>query len=87
MARQLGGHHSVDSHLKKAVSERVLQLRLENKLEVSDVVKKLGISWNSYVAIERGEGLPHITALCKIADFYKVSADYLLGRTDERKVK
>lgn len=31
---------------------------------------------------ERGEAIPTADSLIKIADYYKVSIDYLLGRTD-----
>lgn len=31
---------------------------------------------------ERGEAEPSMDALCKIADYYGTSTDYLMGRTD-----
>lgn len=32
---------------------------------------------------ERGEAVPTADSLVKIADYYKVSIDYLLGRTND----
>ncbi|MDL2253329.1 helix-turn-helix domain-containing protein [Ruminococcaceae bacterium OttesenSCG-928-I18] len=34
---------------------------------------------------ERGLYLPGLDVLSRLADYYSVSLDYLLGRTDERK--
>lgn len=41
---------------------------------------------NTYVRYERGEREPTASALVQIADFYGVSLDYLVGRSDKREV-
>lgn len=57
--------------------ERLKALRGEKRLQ--DVATDLGISRASLGYYESGERKPDIDILFKIADYYKVSADYLLG--------
>ena len=42
----------------------------------------LGIGYRNYQRYERGEIDPPTSKLIQLADFFDVSADYLLGRTD-----
>ena len=66
-------------------SERLLALRKERQLNQEDIVEKFGISVRTYRRYET-EVSDKITleTLWKIADFYGVSVDYLIGRSDER---
>jgi transcriptional regulator with XRE-family HTH domain len=48
------------------------------------VGKSLNIGGRTIGNYESGERLPSLDTLVKIADFYGVSVDYLLGRTDNR---
>lgn len=68
----------------KVLSERLLLLRNERKLRQADVASGLGIALYTYQRYEYGEREPLASLLAAIADFYGVSADYLLGRSDER---
>lgn len=68
----------------KILAERLLQLRKEKKLRQEDVAKELGISFNSYCRYEHDEREPNAPVIVAMADFFEVSADYLLGRKDER---
>ena len=45
-----------------------------------DLAEILGISLSSYQKYERDAISPSYETLCKIADFYHVTTDYLLGR-------
>lgn len=60
--------------------EIIKHLRKERDLSAQQVADgcemSLGV-YKKYESGERGVGTP---ALCKLADFYKVSTDYLLGR-------
>ena len=47
----------------------------------SDVAKALGINNSTYAYYERGEHSPGPDMLCKLADFFGVTVDELLGRT------
>ena len=45
----------------------------------------LNVNQRTYSRYERGERSVPLEQLCRIADFYKVSVDYLLGRTDVKR--
>ena len=45
----------------------------------------IGVTSRTYIRYEKGEREPVISLLTVIADYFDVSADYLLGRSDQRK--
>jgi len=59
-------------------AERLKNLRLSCGENQSDVAKVLGVSVQSYSAYE-GAREPKYDFLCKLAEHYNVSTDYLLG--------
>lgn len=61
---------------------RLRELREDRDLNQHDVYKIGYISINSYRRYEKGERDIPCEVLVKYADFYNVSTDYLLGRTD-----
>ena len=60
---------------------RLKDLREDRDLKQSDIAKILNISQVSYGRYELGLSEPTIASLIKLADFYNVSLDYLVGRT------
>ena len=61
---------------------RIRNLREDKDLTQAKMGEILSCSQRVYSNYERGDiDIPTVT-LCKIADFHKVSVDYLLGRTD-----
>ncbi|MCK8825491.1 helix-turn-helix domain-containing protein [Fuchsiella alkaliacetigena] len=67
--------------------ERLRKLRKEVNLNQEEVADDLDISSSSLGGYEREERWPtNKELLVKIADYYGVSVDYLLGRTDFHKV-
>ena len=66
------------------LSERLYSLRKERKLTQDSVAKELGISMKSYCRYEKNEREPTAPTLVKMARFYHVSLDYLVGLKDER---
>ena len=64
---------------------RIKGLREEKNLNQSEVAKFLNISQRTYSYYENGRDIP-ILLLIKLADFYNVSIDYLLNRTNVRKI-
>ncbi len=52
----------------------------------TQVAKMLGMSQTGYSKYETGENDLPTAILIKLADFYNVSIDYLLNRTDEPKM-
>ena len=59
-------------------------LRTERKLTQKEAAKELGISQALLSHYERGIRECGLDFLCRTADFYGVSCDYLLGRTADR---
>lgn len=57
-------------------------LRKQNDLMQQDVAEKLGIKNNTLSNWETGRTAPDFEALIKLADYFHVSTDYLLGHTD-----
>jgi len=62
---------------------RLRQLRQEKKLRQRDLAKKLGITESAYGYYEQGRREPSYETLQQLADFFDVSVDWLLGRTDD----
>lgn len=56
------------------------QLRNNSKLTQKQISKKLGISITGYAGYEQGIREPDLKMLKKIADFFDVTIDYLVGR-------
>ena len=57
------------------------ELRKSQKYTQDQIADALSVPVRTYGSWERGERQPDIETLIKIADFYQVTADYLLGRT------
>lgn len=63
-------------------TKRLKSLRLEAGLTQKEVAQKLKIGQNSYSNWENGTRKPIFPTIEKLADFFNVSTDYLLGNTD-----
>ena len=68
-------------------SERLRELRAENHYKQREMAELLGLKLRGYQGYEYGKTYPTVPGLMKIADYFQVSTDYLLGRTDCRDVK
>ncbi len=65
--------------------ERVKELRKKAKLTQKQVGEILGVNQRTYSNYEIGDRDMSPETLIKLADYYDVTIDYLLGRTDEPK--
>ena len=63
---------------------RIRSLREDHDLTQKQVAQMLGMSQTGYPKYETGENDIPTQILIKLADFYKTTTDYLLGRTDEK---
>lgn len=63
--------------------KRIRDLREDSDLTQAQVAEYLGTSQTMYARYERGANELPIRHLMKLCDLYKVSADYILGRTDK----
>lgn len=66
-------------------SERIRLLRKERSLTQNAVAREIGLSERGYQDLELG-ATPRGDTLSAIAEFYQVSMDWLMGRTDKREV-
>lgn len=62
---------------------RIRNLREDNDLTQQQIADMLYINRRTYAAYENGINSMTPETLCKIADIYHTSVDWLLGRTDE----
>lgn len=67
--------------------ERLASLRNEKGLSQYDLAEKLDFSRGQIGNYEQGTREPDFATLIKIADFFQVSTDYLLGRSEDRSFK
>lgn len=65
---------------------RLRELRKCRNLLAKDLADELGITKPSISLYEQGKGYPTVEKLILLADFFDVSIDYLLGRTNSMKV-
>lgn len=60
--------------------KRLRDLREDNDLKQAEVAEYLGIQQTVYSRYERGFQTIPVEHLIKLADYYKVSIDYIVGR-------
>lgn len=65
-----------------AINDKLKQLRKSRGLTQEEAADIFGVSISSYQKYERDKGCvtPSLDVLIRIADYYKVSVDFLLGR-------
>lgn len=63
--------------------ERYVRLCMEKGKSPNGVAKELGLSSGSVTAWKNGK-TPHSTTLHKIADYFGVTVNYLLGKTEQK---
>ena len=67
-------------------NERLKILRLEKSLTQEEAAGTLKFNYRHYQRLEADGHLPNYKSLLQIADFYDVSVDWLMGRTEKREV-
>ncbi len=65
-------------------AERLKPLRKEKQMTQMEMAKLLGCTDRHYQKIEYGQINVPATTVIFLADYFGVTADYLLGRKDER---
>ncbi|WP_195928200.1 helix-turn-helix domain-containing protein [Lactococcus lactis] len=66
-------------------AERLKELRKEKYLTQKEIANKLGVSRVAYTNWENSKREPNIERFVKLADYFNVSIDYLVGRKNHRK--
>lgn len=65
------------------LGSRLKQLRTKQNIYQKDLAAFLDISLRGYQLYESGDGYPSVLGLIALADFFDVSLDYLVGRSDD----
>ncbi|SDC10495.1 helix-turn-helix domain-containing protein [Shouchella lonarensis] len=64
--------------------QRLKECRLKARLTMKEVGQTLNMAQSTISGYENGSRKPDLDNLHRLADFYNVSCDFLLGRTDEQ---
>ncbi|MCD8381952.1 MAG: helix-turn-helix domain-containing protein [Clostridiales bacterium] len=66
--------------------QRLRDMREDHDLTQTQIASLLGIQQTVYSRYERGYQTIPLELLIQLADYYKVSVDYLLGRTNRMRL-
>lgn len=67
---------------RKNFSERLSVLRKQHSLSLAVLGETLGVTDEAVRLLEKGKRSPSFEVLCALADYFDVSLDYLVGRSD-----
>ncbi|WP_053071142.1 helix-turn-helix domain-containing protein [Clostridium botulinum] len=70
--------------IKKVIGDRIRQERLSKNLNQPELAQKLNVAKGTVSNWENGNRSPDSEMLSKLATFFGVTTDYLLGKTDIR---
>lgn len=65
--------------------QRIKDLREDSDLTQKQIGEILHVSQRAYSHYETGKRNVPVDALIRMADYYNISLDYLVGRSDEKK--
>lgn len=65
-------------------AQRIKQLRKEKSLKQQQLADQFSVKLRTYQGYEYGESYPDVAKVVAIADFFDVSLDYLVGRSEVR---
>ncbi|HBA47643.1 MAG TPA: hypothetical protein DCZ91_07545 [Lachnospiraceae bacterium] len=68
----------------RKIGETITKLRTEKGLRQKDLSAILSLSPSSISNYEKDEYWPDLNTICKMADYFNVTTDYILGRTEYR---
>lgn len=67
---------------KEILGQRIFLLRKQKGATQADLSELLGVTKTQISDIENGKTTTSLARLCQLCDYFEVSADYLLGRSD-----
>ena len=66
----------------KIFAERILELRKEKNISQATLAKNIGVSYAVVCYWETDRSEPTAPNIVKLAEYFGVSCDYLLGKSD-----
>jgi transcriptional regulator with XRE-family HTH domain len=70
--------------MEKKFGDRLKDLRIENNLTQKTIAEKLNTGKSTISNYEKNNRLPDINVIAMFADFFNVSVDYMMGKSDKR---
>ena len=64
--------------------KRLKEIRKERKITAKQLAKVLNVSESTISLYENGKREPDLKTLLNIAEYFNVSVDYLIGKTEEK---
>ncbi|WP_295583240.1 helix-turn-helix domain-containing protein [uncultured Oscillibacter sp.] len=68
----------------KVFAERLKELRKECRMTSKEMAEYLAVSQRAYLYYESATHYPDVPGLMKLADYFGVTTDYLLGQSNRR---
>lgn len=75
----------MDTFNKDLFRDRLKTLRKDKKLTQAEAAELFGVSRTCYSSWELGQSCPPLNDLFSLCEFFDVSADFLIGRSDNQK--
>ena len=85
MVKKVDNSVVIDDYAQKCFMERIKELRHERDLFANELAECLGCSRSAISMYETGKRQPDLNILTKYSEFFDVTIDYLVGKTDVRK--
>ena len=63
--------------------KNLMKLRKENNLTLQELADIIGIKNQSISRLELGENVPSFNTLITLADYFGISLDYIVGRSND----
>lgn len=64
-------------------AERLEELRIKKGITTVQLSREIGVSKQAISQFEKAANYPHVNTLTALADYFDVSLDYLVGRSDD----
>ena len=68
---------------RKSFSEHLSFLRKQKGVSLAALGEYLGVTDEAVRLLEKGKRSPSFEVLCALADYFNVSLDYLVGRSED----
>lgn len=68
---------------KNIFGSRVKKLRISSKITQQELADIISLKKTAISMIESGSRAASIEIICSLADYFQVSIDYLVGRTED----
>ena len=68
------------------LSERIIEIKNNRKLLQKDIAQAINVTVRQYQRYEKNQTQPTLSVLLALADYFDVSLEYLVGRSDNQEL-